>query len=473
MRDFPQAFKNMFREYDIRGMVNEQELNEQNVYEIILAYGVFLQRRGISKAVVGYDNRTCSEPFAESAIRALRECGIDVVYVGLSLSPVVYYAQYHYECEGAVMITASHNPNGWSGFKLASGYSKTLDSVEIKELYAILASGEKPSSDREGALEVSDVRDAYLEQIVSRIKMGKKPLKVVIDAGNGGAGVFAYELFQKLGCMTFQLNCDPDTSYPHYFPNPSDMTERARLREMVLHPYIQADVGIGFDGDGDRIGVMDEKGQDIWSDLFLAVLTQQVLAKYPGATIVFDVKCSQALEDVINACGGEPFMWRTGHSYIKSKMQELGAELAGERSGHIFFGKNEYLGFDDGLFVGAKLVEFLSNREEPLSEIVRAMPQYVNSPEIKAHCADEKKYQVMEAVVDEMKRLFPGRVNDINGARVSFEHGWGLVRPSSNMPEVVLIFEADTREHMNEIKEQFRAILKNYPDISAEWENEG
>ena len=217
---YPAAFRSMFREYDIRGKVCPEELCDENVYKIVKAYSKYLQRRNINRAVVGYDSRSCSPAFAQAAIKALREEGIDVFYIGLALSPLTYFAQYHLKCEGAVMITASHNPDGWSGFKLANGYSKTLEPADIIEVYNLL---DLPTeATKEGAYEEVDVRDAYINDIVSRIKMGPKKPRVVLDAANGGAGVFIYEVFQRLGCMTFQLNCDPDTTFPHYFPNPSE-----------------------------------------------------------------------------------------------------------------------------------------------------------------------------------------------------------------------------------------------------------
>ena len=467
---YSSSFNSMFREYDIRGRVCDEELCPDNVYKIVKAYSKYLLKRNITRAVVGYDNRKCSPSFAEAAIKALRESGIDVFFIGLALSPLAYFAQYYLSCEGAVMITASHNPDGWSGFKLANGYSKTLEPDDIKEVYSYLDAPD--TSSKEGKYEEVDVRDAYIDDICSRIHMGKKKMRVVLDAGNGGAGVFVYEVFQRLGCITFQLNCDPDMSYPHYFPNPSLLEGRQRMREMVLHPYIHADIGLSFDGDGDRIGVIDERGENIWSDTVLALIAKQLLEKKPGASVVFDVKCSNQLVDVITENGGKPIMWKTGHSYIKSKLHEIDAELAGERSGHIFISGDDWYGFDDAVFVAAKLVEFLSHQDDSVSQIVAKFPQYVTSPEIKAHCADTVKYGIIDEIVEKFKSLYPGKVCDINGARVSFEHGWGLVRASSNLPELVLIFEGDTKEHMLEIRKIFKDVLKAYKDVSPVWEND-
>lgn len=468
------SFKSMFREYDIRGRVNEDELNTDSVYNIIKAYGTYLKRRNIEISVVGYDNRTCSVDFANSAIKALRECGINVKYVGLAISPFVYYAQYYFNCEGAVMITASHNPDGWSGFKLGKGLSQTLETDDIKEIYDILINEDFVTSDRLGELEEVNIRDQYVEEIVSRININRNNApRVVIDAGNGAAGVFAFEVLQKIGCITFQLNCDPDMEYPHYFPNPSNLEARRKLQEMVLHPYINADIGIGFDGDGDRIGVLDENGENIWSDKVIMILARQLLEKKKGAKIVFDVKCTQALPEYILNNGGEPIMWKTGHSYIKAKMHEINAELAGERSGHIFIGGEDYYGFDDAIFVAAKLVEYLSYSDKKISELLQEFPSYITSPEIKVDCPDNVKYEVIEKITNELKAKY-GKKNvvDINGARVMFEDGWGLVRASSNLPNLVLIFEAHTKEKLLEIREVFRNILLKYEEISSQWEND-
>lgn len=470
-RPYPIEFKNMFREYDIRGLVNETELNDENVYRIVKAYAIYLQKRKISRAVVGYDNRRCSPFFAEEAIRALRECGIDVVYVGLTLTPVVYFAQYYYKCEGAVMITASHNPNGWSGFKLAKGYSQTLETDDIVEVYNNL--DKKPAKAKKlGGLDIQNVRDAYIDYVVSKMKMGKRKIKVVSETANGGAGLFVNDILQKLGCEVFQLNAEPNIDYPNYFPNPSDIDSRANMIKMVKHPYVKADLGVFLDGDGDRIGVVDENGNNIWSDIILAVLARQLLQKKKGAKIIYDVKCSKALEEVVLKYGGTPVMCKTGHSYVKAKMHELKAALAGERSGHIFVGGDEYFGYDDASFVTAKLVEYLSNSDETLSEIVSGFPKYVTSPEIHTKCADEVKYQVVDKLIKEFKSLYPNKVCDINGARVDFGDGWGLVRASSNLPCLVLIFEAKTAKRLKEIRKIFRDVLDKYSEIDKEWEND-
>jgi len=468
------SFLSMFREYDVRGRVNDEELNDDSVLLIMKAFATLLRSYDPTNhtVVIGYDNRAYSPGFADIAAGAMAECGFHVIHIGLSLSPVVYFAQYHYDSPAGVMITASHNPDGWCGFKLAHGLSKTLGPKEINELRSIVETGEFAEASG-GSIEHADVRDAYIDSVVRPIHMNPSAApRIVIDAGNGGAGVFAWEVFHRLGCPTFQLYCDPDTKYPNYNPNPSDLRARKRLSEMVTHPYIHADIGIGFDGDGDRIGIIDQNGHNIWSDRLLMILARQLLEKTPGAKVVFDVKCTQALPEVIAQYGGEPIMCKTGHSHVKAKMQEEGAALAGERSGHIFVGGKDYYGFDDAIFTAAKLVEYMSHVQKPIADMLSGFPHYVTSPEIKAHCADEDKYEVVDRLVADLKAEYGSRVNDINGARVLFDRGMGLVRASSNLPELVLIFEGKTEEDMLHIRDVFKAKLDTYEEIDGHWEND-
>lgn len=458
----------MFREYDLRGRVAEGELTDDSVRLIANAFGRLLLARGNDRVVVGYDNRPASPGFKDAAVSGLLAAGLEVVDIGLTISPALYFSQYHLESPAGLMITASHNPSDWCGMKLAHGYSRTLGPAEMRELYRLAEAGESGAGN--GRRRRADTRDAYLERVTAGTRL-ERPLRVAVDCGNGGAGVFAYEALQRLGCLTFQLYCDPDDSYPHYFPNPSDLKARARLRQIVTHPYIRADVGLAFDGDGDRIGVMDERGEDVWSDRVLILLARQVLQRRAGAAVVYDVKCTRGLEEEITARGGRPVMWKTGHSHIKAKLHETGAVLAGERSGHIFY-REGYYGFDDALYAGARLLEVLAASGETLSALVAGTPPYLTSPEIAAPCADDHKYRVVDALVADFKREFGARVNDINGARVDFGDGWGLVRASSNLPELVLIFEAGTEARLREIRSLFRARLAAYSEIDPAWRND-
>ena len=462
------AFRSMFREYDLRGRVNEEELNAEAVQRIAHAFGIYLKKRKIDSTVIGYDNRKTSLDFKNAAATGLLSAGCNVIDIGLTLSPVLYFAQHHYHCPGGLIVTASHNPDDWSGMKLADGLSRTLGPAEMKELFQLVVSGERVRGS--GKYESRDVRSAYIERLTDGVKLAR-PLKVVVECGNGGAGVFAYEILQRIGCLTFQLYCDPDTSYPNYFPNPSNLKARKRLREMVTHPYIQADIGLGFDGDGDRIGVQDGQGRDVWSDVMLIFLARQMLTQKPGSQIVFDVKCTQALIEEIESNGGKPVMWKTGHSHIKAKLHELNAELAGERSGHIFFNEG-YYGFDDALYAAVRLLEYLASQKKSFAELLETVPKYVTSPEIAAHCPDEVKYRVVEELVGEFKKEYGEKVIDINGARVTFDDGWGLVRASSNLPQLVIIFEAKTEERLMKIRELFRDKILAHPEVSPKWEND-
>lgn len=458
----------MFREYDLRGRVAEGELTEGSVRLIANAFGRLLLARGNDRVVVGYDNRPASPGFKDAAVSGLLAAGLEVTDIGLTISPALYFSQYHLESPAGLMITASHNPSDWCGMKLAHGYSRTLGPAEMRELYGLVEAGESGAGN--GRCHSADTRDAYLERVTAGTRL-ERPLRVAVDCGNGGAGVFAYEALQRLGCLTFQLYCDPDDRYPHYFPNPSDLKARRRLRQIVTHPYIRADVGLAFDGDGDRIGVMDERGEDVWSDRVLILLARQVLQRRAGAAVVYDVKCTRGLEEEISARGGRPVMWKTGHSHIKAKLHETGAALAGERSGHIFY-REGYYGFDDALYAGARLLEVLAASGETLSALVAGTPPYLTSPEIAAPCADDHKYRVVDALVADFKREFGARVNDINGARVDFGDGWGLVRASSNLPELVLIFEARSEARLREIRSLFRARLAACPEIDPAWRND-
>ncbi len=463
----------MFREYDIRGRVGPGELDEVSIGMIAQAFALFLSRRGVKDVVVGYDNRNESPVFAQKFIKVLSMSGCHVYDIGLCITPAAYFAQYKLKAQGMAMITASHNPNGWCGCKLGYDYSTTMGPEDIMELYEILESHGQVMGGQ-GHIEKADIREAYLQDIIDKVPMPENHnLKVVVDAGNGAAGLFAWELFQRLGCLTFQLNCDPDDTYPHYFPNPSDLTARKRLAEMVTHPYIGAAIGFSFDGDGDRLGITDETGKNIWSDRILMILARQFLENHAGAKIVYDVKCTKALEEDIIAHGGVPVMWRTGHSYIKRKMREVGAALAGERSGHIFIGEDFAYGYDDAMLAAALLCRSLAQANKPLSKLMEDYPSYYTSPEIKAPCPDHLKYQVVKSITRQLVEEFgEENVNTINGARVTFPEGWGLVRASSNLPELVLVFEAQDEAGCRKIRDLFYRRLQAYPDVDTHWYND-
>lgn len=457
--------KTMFREYDLRGQVNDSELNEKSMEIICRAYATMLHKRNIKKAVVGHDYRSYSEKLKNAAIKGLTQSGIDVIDLGMVLAPMVYASQYYYQCQGGVVITASHNPNGWSGVKQSLGYSHTLVPNEMKELYELTIS-EKFVNGKGNVVKKNCFND-YRSDLLKRIKINR-PLKVVVNTGNGAAGPYIVPILKEAGLQVFELNTELDWNFPHYSPNPAKLEMMEDTGKHVVQK--RADIGIAIDADGDRLGITDEKGQLIWPDRYLILLARQVLEKVPGSKIVFDVKCTQALEDDIKAHGGIPVMWITGHSYIKAKMKEVNAPLAGEMSGHIFIGKPIYYGFDDAVFVALKLLEYISEQKEPLSAVIAKTPYFVSSPTWQVNCADEVKYQIVDKLTKEFKDE-GYEVIDINGARVKFKDGWGLVRASSNLPVLVLRFEAKTQDGLERIEKLFKEKLVKYPEIGSKWES--
>lgn len=460
-----QLERTMFREYDIRGRVNDDELNANSAEFIGKGFGTFLDRRGIQDLVVGYDSRFGSVEIKDGLVKGLRSAGRNVIMIGMCLTPMMYWSQYRYKVDGGVMVTGSHNPKGWNGLKLGAGLSRTLVGEEIRELYAIIENEDFVTGSGDYT-EVS-ILDDWMADLTGRINV-KKPLKVVIDTGNGTAGAFAPKIFRLAGLDVIEQFTELDPDFPNHEPDPARKDTVEFLGNRVRKEG--ADMGFAFDGDGDRFGLCDENGEVIWPDRYMILLSRQVLQKQPGAKIIFDVKCTQALEDDIAAHGGQPIMWKTGHSHIKKKLHDEKAALAGEMSGHIFFVENFY-GFDDGIYSALRFTEYVSEVGKPLSEIMKDTPSYVSSPAIQAHCADEVKYDVVERLTADLKKDFD-RVIDINGARVVFDDGWGLVRASSNLPELVIRFEAKTEERLNEIKETIRGYMNKFPEISKEWENE-
>ena len=455
----------MFREYDLRGEVNEEQLNAHTVGIIARAYGTMLRRRDIVTAVVGHDYRQSSEWITEAAIQGLVATGVNVINLGMVLTPMMYSAQYHYQAQGGLMVTASHNPRGWSGFKLALGYSHTLGPAGMKELYELTVSEEFATGS--GTVRSQDFLADYTADLLKRVALAR-PIRVVVNAGNGTPGSIVPQILRQAGCEVVELYCDMDWNFPHYFPNPSLVEMMEDTGKKVIESG--ADIGFAIDGDGDRLGVTDEQGKVVWPDRYLILLARQVLENCPGGKIIFDVKCSQALPEDIEAHGGTPIMWKTGHSYIKQKLWEEKAPLAGEMSGHIFFGEPVYYGFDDAVFAALKLAEFISHHEEPLSSLIAQTPYYVSTPALQVSCPDEVKYEV----VDKLTKEFQDEgydVIDINGARVNFGDGWGLVRASSNLPVLVMRFEAKTEKRVKELMALFRQKFARYPEIGSEWES--
>ncbi|MBI3384587.1 phosphomannomutase/phosphoglucomutase [Candidatus Gottesmanbacteria bacterium] len=457
--------RTMFREYDIRGLVKDNQLNAKSVYAIGMGIASFLAKEGNSKLLVGRDSRASSAEFRDLITRALTASGMEVVDLGMCLVPMFYYGQYLLKIKAGVYISASHNPANWNGFKIANDYSSTLLGDDLKTIYEIIKKEDfisKPAA--RAKISNFDIGKNYSDQLLKKLHC-RKPLKVVIDCGNATAGPIVPAIFQSAGFEVVKLYCDLDSSFPNHEPNPSAPENKADLSKKVKDEG--ANIGFSFDTDGDRLGVVDEKGNIIEADQYLILLARELLSQNPGAKIIFDVKSTRALADDITAHGGKPIMWKTGHSYIKAKMRQEGALLAGEVSGHVFYQEN--YGFDDAVFSALKLACFLSSSHKIFSQLMATVPHYESTPTLNANCNDKIKYQVVNKLTKEFQKEY--NVNTINGARVEFKDGWGLIRPSSNLPVLVLRFEAKTQESLQKIINIFKAKMSRFKEIDMNWYN--
>lgn len=436
---------NIFREYDIRGTVGDQ-LTDETVAVLSKALGTFFRRNGARRIAIGYDVRESSPRFSKLIAEGLNGSGCDTLLIGSVPTPVLYHAVYTKDVDGGVMITGSHNPPDHNGFKICLGKG-TLFGEQIQEIKRIALSGEFETGS--GSSTEENVLNQYCLDVVSNIKMGDRHLKIVVDAGNGMGGVTAVPIYQVLGLDMIEMFTKPDSSFPNHHPDPTVVENLQHLIRSVRE--FEADLGIAFDGDGDRIGVVDETGRIIWGDELMVLLSRAVLAERPGATIIAEVKCSQKLFDDIRSHGGNPVMWKAGHSLIKAKMKETGAALAGEMSGHIFFA-DRFHGFDDAAYAGARLLELMSKTDQPLSKLLADLPQTFSTPEIRIDCPDETKFEVVRKISEEFSR--DHEVLTIDGARILFEHGWGLVRASNTQAILVLRFEADSDWELHKIQQE-------------------
>lgn len=455
----------IFREYDIRGRIDDPNgFSDETINLISRGFATFLKRRGIKEAIVGHDARSYSHKVKNLTVKALLDSGIDVIEIGEVLVPIFYFSQYFFKKRGGIMVTASHNPWGWSGFKHAYDFSTTFVPQDMTELQDIITKEDFQQGSGEHKV-YADILKEYKKDILSRVKITRS-LRVLVDAGNGTAGPIVPDILREAGCEVFEQFTNV-SEQRHHDANPSTLGMLEAMSEGVRAQPV--DIGLGFDDDGDRLGAVDEKGTIIWPDKILILLARLVLAQRKGAKIVFDVKCTEALPEEIRKNGGIPVMWKTGHSYIKAKAKEISAELAGERSGHIFF-REGYYGYDDATFAALKLLEYLSKEKEPISNIIAKLPRYITSPVWHAPCDDIKKYAVVEKLTDEFKKEYgSNKVLDINGARVYMEDGWGLVRASSNVPALVLVFEAKTENGLKKIETTFKEKLSLFPEIGKEW----
>jgi phosphomannomutase / phosphoglucomutase len=439
----------IFRQYDIRGIAGE-DMTEADVALLGRGIGTYLQQQGNRFLAVGCDCRLTSDSYRRHLMAGLVATGCRVVDIGMCSTPVLYYAIRHLGTQGGVMVTASHNPPEYNGFKICSG----VDSVYGEQIQQV----RKMIDDRAfiqgaGVVQNYDVLPDYIEFIKENIRI-KRPLRVAVDAGNGTAGLTAVPIIKHLGCELHELYTEPDGTFPNHEADPTVPKNMADLVALVKEKGL--DVGLGFDGDGDRLGVVDADGRLVYGDELMILFSREILTRKPGATFISEVKCSQVMYDDIAKHGGNAIMWKTGHSMIKQKMKEVKAELAGEMSGHIFFA-DRYYGYDDGVYAACRLLEILAATGRTVGQLLADVPKTHNTPEIRVDCPDPIKFDVVARVTEYFRQR--EKVIDIDGVRVLFDGGWGLVRASNTQPALVLRFEALTPERLAQIRQTMESVL--------------
>ncbi|WP_111412854.1 phosphomannomutase/phosphoglucomutase [Billgrantia lactosivorans] len=443
----------IFRAYDIRGIVDDT-LTEATVEQIGRAIGSEAAARNESTVVVARDGRLSGPRLSEALMRGLTAAGRDVIDIGMVPTPVLYFATHLLEgTASGVMVTGSHNPPDYNGFKIVLG-GETLSGEAITALYERIASGDL--AEGRGSVHQEDVRDAYLERIVGDIRL-ERPIKAVVDCGNGVAGELGPKLIERLGAETVPLFAEIDGNFPNHHPDPGKVENLQDLMRAVKETG--ADIGLAFDGDGDRLGVVTPRGELIYPDHLMMAFAEDMLARNPGARVIFDVKCTGNLASVVERAGGTPEMWRTGHSLIKARMKETGAALAGEMSGHIFFQERWY-GFDDGLYGAARLLEILSKQEEDADTFFARYPQDIGTPEINVHVTDENKFELVDRLAREGDFGDDGVKTTLDGIRVDYPDGWGLCRASNTTPVLVLRFEGKSDAALERIRNRFADALE-------------
>jgi phosphomannomutase/phosphoglucomutase len=447
MKDINQG---IFRAYDIRGIVGK-DFDEEWVETLGRACGTYFRRQGHTQAVVGHDCRHSSPGYQRAMAEGLAATGVDVVVLNMVSTPMFYFAVKTLGRKAGVMITASHNPPEFNGFKVWAGES-TIHSEEIQEIYNIMAAGEFETG--RGVVSEHDIKPAYVEELSAQLSLDK-PIKVVVDGGNGAGGDVCAEILKKCGCDVVEIYTEPDGSFPNHHPDPIVVEYMTDLRDKVLE--VGAAAGIGLDGDGDRIGIIDEQGDMLYGDQLLAIYARGLLELSPGATIIAEVKCSHLMYLDIKRHGGNGIMWKTGHSLIKAKMRETGAALAGEMSGHMFFA-DRYYGFDDGAYAALRFVEIMSRKaSQPVSSYLADWPKTFNTPEIRKDCPDAIKFDVVSRAQEHFRKNYD--MIDVDGVRITFPDGWGLLRASNTQPVLVLRFEAESEQRLAEIREVIEAPL--------------
>ncbi|HET7006403.1 MAG TPA: phosphomannomutase/phosphoglucomutase [Candidatus Binatia bacterium] len=439
----------IFREYDIRGLA-EIDFDEKFALLLGKVHGTAVAEQGGTRVAVGRDCRATSDAYAEAVIAGFVSAGLQVYDIGVCPSPLLYFSLFHLDLDGGIQITASHNPPPYNGFKICRG-KETLYGEQIQQIGRMMAGGEFRQLPG-GKVERFEIVTPYHKQLLADVPKLARPLKVVVDAGSGVGGPVAPPIFRELGCQVLEIACVPDGRFPFHHPDPTVPENLAMLIDKVKKE--KADVGIAYDGDADRIGAVDEQGNILWGDELLVLFARDMLKRNPGALVISEVKCSQRLYDDIAKQGGRAIMWKAGHSLLKAKMKETGALLAGEMSGHMFF-KERYFGYDDAVYASLRLLEIIASSEKPLSALLADLPKSFSTPELRVECSDDKKFAIADKATEYFRRYYD--VIDVDGVRVQFADGWGLIRASNTQPALVLRFEAQSADKLQE----YRALVEN------------
>ncbi|MEG2184006.1 MAG: phosphomannomutase/phosphoglucomutase [Cloacibacillus sp.] len=445
--------QHIFREYDIRGIA-DAELTDENVFLIGQAFGTWLRERGVATATLGGDARLSTTRIKAAAARGMNAAGIDVVDIGLVSTPTFYWSLFRLDAGGGIMVTGSHNPKEFNGLKVA--YDKaTLWGDDIMEIYRIISEGRLFTAPDPGAAARADLNAQYLEMLVSKIKLGPRRPKIVCDSGNGTGGLYAPDFLRRIGCDVTELYSAPDGNFPNHHPDPTKRENLPKLIETVRETG--ADFGVGFDGDSDRIGVVDDNGEVVWGDRLMALYWSEILPKHPGAVAICEIKSSMALPETVEKLGGRPLWWNAGHSLVKAKMREEHALFSGEVSGHMFFA-DEYFGYDDAFYAAARLARIISNTESRLSDLMKDIPLYPSTIETRFDCPDDVKFGVVERVKAqaEAEKL---DIITIDGVRITYPEGWGLVRVSNTQPVLVARCEGRNERALETITKDMKARL--------------
>jgi phosphomannomutase/phosphoglucomutase len=444
----------IFREYDIRGLA-EKDFDRDFAEILGKVHGTIINERGGRRVAVGRDCRSTSDPYAEAVIQGLLSAGLHVYDVGVCPTPLLYFSLFHLDLDGGVQVTASHNPSEYNGFKVCVG-KETLYGSQIQELRRKIE--QRDFKERSGGRRESyTIIPPYQEHLLRDVPALARPLRVVVDAGSGVGGPVAPPIFRRLKCTVWEIACIPDGNFPFHHPDPTVPENLELLIEKVKEE--RADLGVAYDGDADRIGVVDERGNILWGDDLLILFARDVLERHPGATVISEVKCSQRLFDQIALRGGTPIMWKAGHSLLKAKMKETKALLAGEMSGHMFFA-DRYFGYDDAIYASLRLLEILARSGQPMSTLLADVPEAVSTPEIRVDCPDEKKFRIAAEATEFFRKHYP--VIDVDGVRIQFPEGWGLIRASNTQPALVLRFEAKSAEKLEEYRKIVEGKLKEF-----------